>query len=198
MKKFQFGIRHLLGLTAIVATALAAYQVWTGPSLDERMVSAAKRGDSSMFRLLLWLGADVDKGAGTNGYGNTPLLDAAYHGDLRAVRLFVEHGAYLDYEEKDGFSAITYAAGQSHWDVVEYLYHAGANFRLPDGSGLTAVDFAVRQGRDDISAKFHSRPTPRDWWRIAALLLEDRQGTPLKSNGIRGSTDAAMAEGSSQ
>ena len=132
------------------------------------MVTAAERGNDTLFRLTLWLGADVDRGAGKGGYGHTPLLDAAYRGDLPAVRLLVEHGAYIDYEERDGFSAITYAAQESHWDVVEYLYHSGANFRLPDGYGLTAVDYALRQGRSDLVAKFHSRPTPSHRWRISS------------------------------
>ena len=168
MKRLQFGIRHFLGLAAITAVAIQGYQLLTGASLDARMVTATSRGDIILFRLMLWLGADVDRGAGTSGYGPTPLLDAAYRGDLPAVRLFVEHGAFIDYEEKDGFSAITYAAGQSQWDIVEHLYHAGANFRLPDGSGLTAIDYALRQGRSEVVAMFHSRPTPKGHWRISS------------------------------
>lgn len=180
MKRLQFGIRHLLGLAAAIAVALQGYQLFTGASLDDRMVTAARRGDITWFRLMLWLGADVDCGAGASGYGPTPLLDAAWRGDLPAVRLFVEHGAYIDYEEKDGFSAITYAAGHSHWDVVEYLYHSGANFRLPDGSGLTAIDYALQQGRSEMVAMFHSRLTPEGHWRISSkhTALHEVQDEP--------------------
>jgi ankyrin repeat protein len=180
MTRLQFRIRHLLILIAITAIALQAARLWRGASLDERLVIAAERGNTDLFRLLVWLGADVDRGAGSSGYGPTPLLDAAYRGDLRAVRLFVEHGAFIDYEEKDGFSAITYAAQQSHWDVVEYLYHSGANFRLPDGSGITAVEYALRQDRRDMVATFHAHPTSTRRWRISSKkwVLQEEDGHP--------------------
>ncbi|KAA5539177.1 ankyrin repeat domain-containing protein [Roseiconus nitratireducens] len=181
MRRVSFGIKHLLVITAVTALALAGYRLATGPSLDQRMVGAATKGHGHRFAWLVWLGADVDRGAGESGYGHTPLLDAAYQGNLNAVQLYVEHGAYVDYQEKDGFTAITYAARESHWDIVSFLARHHANFRLPDGYGLTAVDYAVRQGRDEMVALFHSKPTPLSRWRVSQrdwpLHVDD--GQPL-------------------
>ena len=99
--------------------------------------------------------------------------------DLRAVKMYVERGSYLDHTEKDGFTAGTLAAGGGHWDVVEYLVRSGANFRIPDATGRTITDYAVEAGRDEIVTLLHRQPTALSQWRIAhrdfALRSGDRR-----------------------
>ena len=142
-----FTLASLLILTSSAAIVLTGYRYWTGPTLEERLWIAACAGDSRTFAWLVWLGADV--GSSTNGYSPSPIQEAAYQGRLVAVRLYAQHGAYLDYMEKDGFTPINYAAMESHWDVVEFLFHAGANPNIPDATGHTAVDFAREAKRNE-------------------------------------------------
>nr|WP_261361805.1 ankyrin repeat domain-containing protein [Aeoliella straminimaris] len=121
------------------------------------MVRAAERGDTFMFAALIALGAQVDRGFGTGGYDTTPLMDAAYDGDLRAIELYLQHGAYVDYQEKDCFTAINYAAMEGHWDIVLRLHAAGADPHHRDATGSTAVDYAKEQGRYDIAEELKKR-----------------------------------------
>jgi len=63
----------------------------------------------------------LDKGAlpdvQTNA-GWTPLIYAARHGNLRAVKMLLHHGARLDIRDKFGRTALMLAAEKGHDDVV--------------------------------------------------------------------------------
>ena len=88
------------------------------------------------------------------------MQEAAYQGNLLAVRLYVENGAYLDYIEKDGFSPINYASMEEHWDVVEFLCQSGANPYLVDATGNTALSYARDAGQDSVVQLIHKLGTP--------------------------------------
>jgi hypothetical protein len=102
------GRSQLVVLTTLAAMAVVGIQIWHGPTLEQRLWKAACAGDSQTFAWLVWLGADV--GVDKHGYSPSPMQEAAYQGNLLAVRLYVLYGAYLDYLEKDGFSPTNYAA----------------------------------------------------------------------------------------
>lgn len=60
--------------------------------------------------------------------GATPLMKAAYQGHETLVRLLVQHGAKVNAMDSMGFSALTWAALQGRWNIVEYLLsEASAN-----------------------------------------------------------------------
>ncbi len=138
--------------------AIVGFQIWNGPTLEQRLWQAACAGDSQTFAWLIWLGADV--GVGKQGYSPSPMQEAAYQGNLLAVRLYVLNGAYLDYVEKDGFSPINYAAMEEHWDVVEFLCQSGANPHLVDATGNTALSYARDAGQDKVVQLIRKLGTP--------------------------------------
>ncbi len=143
-----FSLKSLVDLTTLAAMAIVGIQIWNGPTLEQRLWKAACAGDSQTFAWLVWLGADV--GVDKQGYSPSPMQEAAYEGNLFAVRLYVLNGAYLDYVEKDGFSPINYAAMEEHWDVVEFLCQSGANPYLVDATGNTALSYARDAGQDKV------------------------------------------------
>jgi ankyrin repeat protein len=77
-----------------------------------------------------------------------------------AVRLFLDHGA-------DPNLRIAWFENRTHLHravqsvrsaaVIEALLDAGADLRLQDARGLTAYQYAVRYGRDEIAALLESR-----------------------------------------
>ena len=145
---WKFSLKSFMILTMCVAVACAGFQYWNGPTLEQRLWKAACVGDSRTFTWLVWLGADV--GVRKGGYSASPMQEAAYQGNLRAVQLYVQHGAYLDYTEKDGFTPINYAAMESHWDIVEFLLRAGANPHLVDATGRSALIYASEAGQAKV------------------------------------------------
>ena len=170
--RFRFSIRQFILLTAASAFAVSAFKMYSGPSLEDRMVLAARRGNSGMFAVYIALGANVDCGRGTGGYNPTPLLDAAYDGDLRAVELYLQNGAYVNYQEKDSFTAINYAAMEGHWDVVLRLHQAAADCCHRDATGATAIDYAINLGRPDIAKVLKISSTACEFTHAASIEME--------------------------
>ncbi len=162
----QFRIRTLMAATGIAALTIVGYKLWTGPSLNKRLEIAGAQGNATLFSWLVWLGADANDGLGQNGYSLSPLQNAVLRGDMNAVRLFVEHGANVDYSEKDGFRAIHYAADREQWEMVHYLFSAGANYRAPDATGNTAISYAEAVGHLETIRLLHNQPTPVSRWQV--------------------------------
>ncbi len=71
---------------------------------------------------------------------HTPLLRAVSYGSrdpvyLEIAKFLIEHGAQLDYQDSDGFTALHYAAKNGHLEVVKMLVERGADLEVyPDES----------------------------------------------------------------
>jgi uncharacterized protein len=125
---------------------------------------AAIVGNAQMLSLLLDAGGDANA---VFGEGETVLMTAARAGDLDSVRVLLEHGGKPDATENwHGQTALMWAAMENHADVVGALIDAGAQVdrasthhdwvkisysegnvpKSRDLGGLTALQFAARQG----------------------------------------------------
>ena len=125
---------------------------------------AATVRNAAMLKALLDAGADANA---SFGEGETVLMTAARTGDAESVRLLLEHGADVDaYERWHGQTALMWAAIENHADVVQLLIDAGAEVdrastkhdwvkisysegnvpKARDLGGLTALQFAAREG----------------------------------------------------
>jgi ankyrin repeat protein len=125
---------------------------------------AATVGNAAMLKALLEAGGDANA---SFGEGETVLMTAARTGDVDSVRLLLEHGADVDaYERWHGQTAMMWAAIENHADVVQLLIDAGAEVdrastkhdwvkisysegnvpKTRDLGGLTALQFAAREG----------------------------------------------------
>ena len=120
--------------------------------------------NAEMLELLLDAGGDANA---IFGEGETVLMTAARAGDLDSVRALLEHGGKVDATENwHGQTALMWAAMENHADVVGLLIEAGAQVdrasthhdwvkisysegnvpKSRDLGGLTALQFAARQG----------------------------------------------------
>ena len=128
------------------------------------MHEAAILGNARMLELMLDAGGNANAAFGE---GETVLMTAARTGDAESVRLLLAHGADVDaFEHWHGQTALMWAAIENHADVVQILIDAGAAVgarstthdwvkisysegnapKLRDLGGLTALQFAARQG----------------------------------------------------
>jgi ankyrin repeat protein len=128
---------------------------------------AATVGNATMLKLMLEAGGDANAAFGE---GETVLMTAAREGDVASVKALLAHGGKPDATENwHGQTALMWAAIENHAEVVQLLLDAGAvvdrastrhdwvkisysEGNVPksrDLGGLTALQFAARQGSLD-------------------------------------------------
>ena len=81
----------------------------------------------------------------TNKYGETPLMQASYWGNVEAVRMLISNGADVNHENKNGVTALMLASAEGHVEVVKLLLQSGANTRINE-----ALDLAQKRGQSEV------------------------------------------------
>ncbi|MEN9538529.1 MAG: hypothetical protein RLZZ126_764 [Pseudomonadota bacterium] len=128
---------------------------------ESPLMLAALRGDLSLAKRLVELGADVNK------TGWTPLHYASTNGHLEIMRLLLEHHAYIDASSPNDTTPLMMAAHYGSASAVKLLLEAGADPGIKNMLGLSAIDFAQRANRkeaaDLIAAFIRGRSAPGRW-----------------------------------
>lgn len=103
-------------------------------------------------------------------YESTPLMHAAWGGNLKLVQLLVVEGqADPLYADKHGQNALHWAAAAGHLEVCKWLVEARYREALerataegekealehgrtlePDNTGMTPLDYAIQYDRDNV------------------------------------------------
>lgn len=112
---------------------------------ESPLMMAALKGHLEITRKLVIRDADVNK------TGWTPLHYAATNGHLAVMELLLEHHAYIDAGSPNGTTPLMMAAHYGSPAAVKLLLDAGADPRLKNQQGLTAIDFARRANREDAA-----------------------------------------------
>ena len=97
----------------------------------------------NMMKLLLDNGADPNI---QNNGGFTPLIQACYLGNIRAVKILIDKGADVNIKTKLGVNAIQKASYNGYADIVELLISNGANVNEASNVGKTPLMKAVELG----------------------------------------------------
>ena len=115
-------------------------------SADENaMMLAALNGDVDLVKLL------IDKDAEVNKKGWAPLHYAAANGHDDVVQLLIDHSAYLDTPSPNGTTPLMMAARGDHITTMKVLLDAGADPRVKNQIGMTALDFAKQYHAKDAT-----------------------------------------------
>ncbi len=126
---------------ALLVCAIALAQ---NPTLDEDLLTAARKGDIAEVKALLEKGANLEA---KSRYGQTPLFFAARNGHEELVKFLLSKGASPNV--KDTFyksSLISAAADKGYTNVVKLLLDAGSD------SAAEALETAVSRGNKDMAA----------------------------------------------
>ncbi len=153
---------------------------------------AATNGSAQMLELLIKAGADPNTALPE---GDTPLMLASRTGNAAAVKVLLDHHA--DPNTKEGWhgeTALMWAAGENHPDVVKMLAAAGADvnaqathlqyanmkkvdagvFSSYPAGGLTALIEAVRENAYDSAAALldaGANPNQKDASEMTPLIV---------------------------
>ena len=83
------------------------------------------------------------------------LFDAAQRGDAAAVdRVLQDRPGLLNAPDPTGQTALQVAIVRKHVPVVESLLKHGADFRIKDNLGRTAITLAARSGSEELATRF--------------------------------------------
>ena len=126
---------------------------------DWPLHAAAAHGYTSIVRLLLRNGADVD--ARNNG-GLTPLNMSARNGHEKTVQLLVDRGANLGNRSAGRFTPLQEACDTAQEKVIAILIEEGSDCTAPKHDGLTPYHLSLDRGVsrptfDMIASKYYSQ-----------------------------------------
>lgn len=113
-------------------------------ALAERLLDAARQGDTATLVAYVEAGAPVDLQGPS---GDTLLMLAAYHGHAEAVVALLERGADANRANAKGQAPLAGAVFKGYLDVVRALVAAGAD---PDGGEPSARATARMFQREDL------------------------------------------------
>lgn len=118
---------------------------WRTPQDESPLMMASLRGHISMVRQLLARDAHVNKP------GWAPLHYAATSGHMEIMQLLLDQHAFIDAQSPNGTTPLMMAAHYGTPAAVKLLLEAGADTRMKNELGLSAIDFANRAQRKDVA-----------------------------------------------
>jgi ankyrin repeat protein len=131
-------------------------------STNERAIHlVAKDGDLAWLGFLLKKGARVDV---KDNQGNTPLIDAVRSGFLDGARLLIAKSAKVNEANSMGETPLIVAVQRRDVPMTRLLLSEGADPGKRDtASGMSARDYAVRDGRSDAILRLmdEAKPAPK-------------------------------------
>jgi uncharacterized protein len=111
---------------------------------DTPLISACKKGQAPLARVLIEHGANVSQ---ADVQGVTPLMAASFGNSQEIVALLLAHHADLAGSDRVGKTAIEYAAGLGNTAVVQQLLDAGVDVNAAYHHHLTALMWAAGYDR---------------------------------------------------
>ena len=105
---------------------------------------AAQGGDTDIISLIHTHLPNIESKTG-NGY--TPLMVAAFRGELLAVKWFLEKGATVACKDSRGWSTLHHAARGGDTDIISLIHTHLPNIDSKTGEGITPLMLAASCGK---------------------------------------------------
>ncbi|KZE81128.1 hypothetical protein AV654_01130 [Paenibacillus elgii] len=137
-------------------------------------------GNHKGVRALLELGFDMKTYAGGNA-----LRDAAGSGKFELVKLFVEHGADVNFNGRSQVfpyctTPVQMAAAINHFEIVKYLIEHGADVTIKDKNGDRAYSYAKQNNHTELM-EYIKQFEPPIWHEMDNRVKElKRLGLPAE------------------
>jgi ankyrin repeat protein len=121
---------------------------------DTPWLLAGALGRTEMLRLMIPRRPDLSK---RNRFGGTALIPACHYGHVDTVRLLLTTSIDVDHVNDLGWTCLLEAVilgdgGPRHQEIVRLVLAAGANPKLPDKHGTTALTHARAKGYSRMAA----------------------------------------------
>jgi hypothetical protein len=102
-------------------------------------------------------------------HGDTPLMIAAFKGNVEIAKLLIAKGAKVDLKSANGITALHVAATQGQAGVAEVLINRGSDVQAKTNEGLTPLFLAATRGNNPgyekvIELLLRAGATPDSLW----------------------------------
>ncbi len=139
-------------------------------SLNDTLHTAVRSGDGNTVNKLLDSGADANA---RDEMGSTPLIEAAWAGNVEIARSLLQHGADVNAAHREAEStALEYAVLTGRTAVVKLLLTAGADTTRRYRHDQTVLHLAAARGFPEILALLASA-------HVATNPIDANGNTPL-------------------
>jgi hypothetical protein len=116
-------------------------------SVDERLFAAAEKGSVSLVAELLKQGAQVNA---QDARGRTPVMAATYARQPKAVAALLRAGADVNQRDAMLNNPFLYAGAEGMLEILKLAHAAGADPRLTNRYGGTALIPAAERGHVEV------------------------------------------------
>lgn len=124
----------------------------TNKSGENALMLAAFDGELALVKNLV-----LEKNAAVNKPGWAPIHYAATNGHLDITKFLVANGAQVNSLSPSETTPLMMSIGSGNDQLIKYLLDNGADLRLRNHEGYTAIDVAQLFGKDDIRDGLMSR-----------------------------------------
>jgi uncharacterized protein len=178
-------------------------------ALNQQIFEVIRNDDAERLSLLIASGADIE--TEDPGTGATPLVIAAYRGNVAVIEMLLSAGADVQRANRGGITPLMSAAQSGHAALIPILLEAGADLETLSTSAYhqNALHFAAQKGYREVVEALLSAGANVDalenthstalmyaayggHTEVVEILLEHGADTTILDNG--GHTAAEWAE----
>ncbi|WP_298714321.1 ankyrin repeat domain-containing protein [Chitinophaga sp.] len=129
-------------------------------SANNRLQSAAAKGDTTAIREALRAGAQIEA---RDAEGRTPLMTAVYKHQSQAAQVLIDEGANVNAQDKILNSPFLYAGAEGMTGIVRMCMKAGADYTVYNRYGGSALIPACERGHvETVIALLEDKKFPID------------------------------------
>jgi len=123
------------------------------PRVDNLSFDIRDGNNENVKNILSEVGIDA-----LDGYKRTSLIWTSFYNNTLLLKWLIDSGANINHQDRNGYSALHFAAKEQHFDTLEILINFKADLELKDSNGNTPL----------MDAIFNSNGE----YRIVALFIE--------------------------
>jgi len=84
-----------------------------------------------------------------DGYQRTSLIWASFYNNTELLKWLIDNGANINHQDRNGFSALHFAAKEQRYDTAEILINNKVDLEIKDSNGNTPLIDAIFNSNGD-------------------------------------------------
>lgn len=137
-------------LTLIFLFFTSSFIVLAQNMNDSLLYQAVVNNDTTTIKELLSKGANVNFVKQQGWAKVNPLITAINKQNIESVKILLQNGADVNWEDGFNTTALMYAASNGNISIIKYLLEGGADIKHKDKQGNDAISTAKQAKHNDV------------------------------------------------